>query len=88
MQAHPLAQDAGLISTSRRVGVDVGVQSAAPRMLAVVFGVTTIATMLGSVMVSFYGLSKLSLPQAERYSHALAGLTVLLCGGAIKLLGL
>ena len=56
--------------------------------VASVFGVVTIATMLASVMVSYYGLSKLSLPQVERYSHALAGLTILVCGGSIKFLGL
>ena len=57
-------------------------------VVAVVFGVTTISTMLASVMVAHYGLSRLSVPQAERYVHALAGLTILLCGGAIKFLGL
>ncbi|RKX35157.1 MAG: hypothetical protein DRP71_04590 [Verrucomicrobia bacterium] len=56
--------------------------------VAVLFGVTTIATMLASVMASFYGLSKLSLPKAERFSHALAGFTILLCGCAIMFLGL
>ncbi|MEA3362962.1 MAG: sulfite exporter TauE/SafE family protein [Thermodesulfobacteriota bacterium] len=56
--------------------------------VAMVFGLVTILTMFACVMVSYYGLSKVSLPHVERYSHALAGLTVLLCGGAIKFLGL
>lgn len=56
--------------------------------VALIFGLATIATMLGCVMVCHYGLSRLSFPQAEKYSHALAGLTILLCGGAIKFLGL
>lgn len=56
--------------------------------VALVFGVTTIATMLACVMASSYGLSRLSFPRAERYAHALAGLTILLCGGAIKFFGL
>lgn len=56
--------------------------------VAVVFGVVTIATMLACVMASYYGLSRVSFPQAGRYAHALAGLTILLCGGAIKFLGL
>ena len=56
--------------------------------VAAVFGIVTIATMLASVMVSYYGLAKLSFPQIQRYSHALAGLTILLCGGSIKFLGL
>ena len=55
--------------------------------VAVLFGVTTIATMLASVMASYYGLSKLSLPRAEMYLHAMAGFTILLCGGAIMFLG-
>lgn len=56
--------------------------------VAILFGVTTIATMLASVMASFYGLSRLSLPKAERYSHALAGFTILICGCTIMFLGL
>jgi hypothetical protein len=33
-------------------------------------------------------LSKLPLAKLGRYSHGLAGLAILLCGGAIKVLGL
>jgi sulfite exporter TauE/SafE len=61
---------------------------AAAGLVALIFGVTTVATMLVAVMVCYYGLSRFKFPQAERYSHALAGLTILLCGGAIKFLGL
>jgi len=57
-------------------------------LVASVFGLVTITTMLCIVLASFYGLSKLPLPQLGRYSHALAGLTILLCGGAIKFMGL
>lgn len=57
-------------------------------VVAMVFGLVTITTMLACVMASYVGLSKISFPRAERYSHALAGLTILLCGGAIKFLGL
>ena len=56
--------------------------------VALLFGATTIATMLASVMASYYGLSRLTLPKAERYLHALAGFTILLCGCAIMFLGL
>mgnify|MGYP000358995267 CR=1 FL=1 len=56
--------------------------------VGIVFGLVTIGTMLACVMVPYYGLSKISIPHAERYSHAAAGLTVFLCGGAIKFLGL
>lgn len=57
-------------------------------MVASIFGLTTIATMLCIVLASFYGLSSLPLRKIEKYSHALAGLTIFLCGGAIKFLGL
>jgi len=61
---------------------------AAAAMVAAVFATTTVATMVGCVMTCRYGLSRIAFPHAERYAHALAGLTILLCGGAIKLLGL
>ena len=57
-------------------------------IVASIFGVTTISTMLGIVLASSYGLSKLPVSRIEKYSHALAGLAILLCGGAIKFLGL
>jgi hypothetical protein len=57
-------------------------------MVAGVFGVTTIATMLVIVLAANYGLSKISIPKLERYSHALAGLSILICGAAVKFLGL
>lgn len=53
-----------------------------------IFGAITIGTMMSMVLASFYGLSKLPLPKLERYSHALAGFSIFLCGGAIKFLGL
>jgi nickel/cobalt exporter len=52
------------------------------------FGISTICTMLAVVMTSYFGLSRVRLGGLERYSYALAGLVVLLCGGAIKFLGL
>jgi nickel/cobalt exporter len=57
-------------------------------IVAAVFGSVTISTMLAAVLVSYYGLSKLPLHSFERYSHALAGLAIFLCGGAMKFLGL
>lgn len=57
-------------------------------LVAGVFGVATISTMLGIVLASFFGLARLPLARMERYTHALAGLTIFLCGGAIKWLGL
>ena len=56
--------------------------------VALVFGLTTIITMLGVVFIGSFGLMRLPLTNLEKYSHALAGLTIFLCGGAIKFLGL
>jgi len=57
-------------------------------IVAGVFGLATIGTMLAIVLSAFYGLSKIPFRGLERYSHAIAGLTIFLCGGAIKFLGL
>jgi hypothetical protein len=57
-------------------------------LVASIFGIVTISTMLAMVLASYYGLSKLPLHRIERYSHALAGLAILLSGIAIKFLGL
>ncbi len=53
-----------------------------------VFGVVTIGTMLGVVLVLRSGLARLPLGPIERYAHALAGLAILTSGGAMKLFGL
>ena len=52
------------------------------------FGIVTVATMMGLVLVGTEGLSHVSLRGAERYTHALAGGAILLCGVAIRFLGL
>ncbi len=57
-------------------------------VVATAFGVVTILTMLAMVLASYYGLSRLSLGRMGRYSHALAGFALLLCGVAVKFLGL
>ena len=57
-------------------------------IVALVFGLTTIFTMLGIVLASSYGLGRFNLGRLEKYSHAMAGLAILLSGGAVKFLGL
>lgn len=57
-------------------------------LVAAVFGVATISTMLVLVLTFSYGLVKLPLFRLERYSHAMAGLVIFFCGIAIKFLGL
>ncbi|MDP2366080.1 MAG: sulfite exporter TauE/SafE family protein, partial [Ignavibacteria bacterium] len=57
-------------------------------LVTTVFGITTIATMLGIVLLSLYGLKTISFPSIERYSHAIAGFLIFACGAAIVFLGL
>jgi len=52
------------------------------------FGAVTIATMFGIVIISSFGVNLMPLGKLERYSHALAGLAIFLCGVAIQFLGL
>jgi nickel/cobalt exporter len=52
------------------------------------FGLATVVTMLGLVTASLSGIKRLSFPRAQRYGHALAGITILLCGVGIRFLGL
>lgn len=56
--------------------------------VTVVFGTVTIGAMLSVVMILSKGISHVPLRRLERYTHALAGLTILLCGVAIQFLGL
>jgi sulfite exporter TauE/SafE len=53
-----------------------------------VFGIFTIATMLGVVLLSVAGVSFIPLTRLQRFSHAIAGATICLCGLAIQFLGL
>jgi len=57
-------------------------------LVSAVFAVTTVLTMLSIVFVSSSSLARINFGRIERYSHALAGLTIFLCGSAIKFLGL
>lgn len=57
-------------------------------IVALIFGVVTIGTMLTTVLVSYFGLKSIPVIKFERYSHALAGLAIFMCGAAMKFLGL
>lgn len=61
-----------------------------PDLIAVtgVFGIVTAGTMLGAVLLGRAGVNFLPLQKIQRYSHALAGATILLCGLAVLFLGL
>lgn len=52
------------------------------------FGFVTIATMMGAVLLMRSGLSLRIFDRAQRYTHAIAGLTILTCGLMIEFLGL
>jgi ABC-type nickel/cobalt efflux system permease component RcnA len=51
--------------------------------VTVVFSVVTIGTMMIMTFVALKGLSLFPLKRLDRYSHALAGLAIMLCGLAI-----
>lgn len=53
-----------------------------------VFAAATIATMLGVVLLSVTGAGFIQFPRLQRFSHVIAGTTILLCGMAIVFLGL
>jgi nickel/cobalt exporter len=57
-------------------------------MVTLVFGGVTILTMMAIVLLSTFGISFLPLGKVERYTHAIAGAAITLCGAAIVFLGL
>lgn len=57
-------------------------------LVTLVFGSATIATMMAVVMLSIAGVSLTGLARLQRFSHAVAGATICLCGLAIVFLGL
>lgn len=57
-------------------------------LVAGVFGTITIMTMLSIVLVSYFGIRIVPMKSMERYTHAMAGGCIFLCGMAIQFLGL
>ena len=57
-------------------------------IVAIVFGLITIGTMLSVVLLAYFGISRLPMHRFQRYAHALAGLAIFLCGVAVTFLGL
>lgn len=53
-----------------------------------VFGVATLATMMGAVFLASYGLSFISIKPLEKYTHTIAGMVIFLSGMAMQVLGL
>lgn len=56
--------------------------------VVIAFAMATIATMLAVVYLASRGIERLPLDTAERYSHALAGAALSLCGLGVVFLGL
>jgi nickel/cobalt exporter len=56
--------------------------------VSIVFSVITILTMLALVLLASYGLNFVRLGKLEKYTHVIAGATILLSGMAILYLGL
>ena len=57
-------------------------------LVVAVFGITTIGTMTVVATALIFGLDLVPVKGLERWSHALAGLAIVLSGGAIQFLGL
>ncbi|MHC4170390.1 MAG: sulfite exporter TauE/SafE family protein, partial [Planctomycetota bacterium] len=57
-------------------------------MVTSVFAATTVATMLGAVLLARAGVSFLPMAKLQRFTHVIAGATICLCGLAIQFLGL
>lgn len=57
-------------------------------MVTGVFGVVTLMTMTAAVMIIVMGMGGLKLKRFERFNHAVAGGTILLCGLSIAFLGM
>ena len=57
-------------------------------LVAAVFSIVTILTMMTVVLVTSFGMNLIPLKRMERFSHALAGGAIFLSGMAIQFLGL
>lgn len=57
-------------------------------LVATVFSIVTILTMVAIVLFGYWGVSFLKLGKLERFTHAIAGATISLSGLAIMFLGL
>ncbi len=57
-------------------------------LVTFVFSIVTIMTMLGIVVLLSLGTNLLPMGRLERYTHAIAGATICLCGIVIQFLGL
>ena len=57
-------------------------------MVTVVFGLVTVMTMTVAVMIVSLGINTIKLRRFERFNHAVAGTTILVCGLSVAFLGI
>jgi nickel/cobalt exporter len=57
-------------------------------LVATAFSITTIITILAAVGILTAGVSLIPLGKLERYTHAMAGFSLVICGVAIRFIGL
>jgi ABC-type nickel/cobalt efflux system permease component RcnA len=57
-------------------------------LVATVFSLTTILTMIGMVLLPLFGLKMLPMIFLERYMHAVTGFTIFICGIGIEFINL
>ena len=57
-------------------------------LVTLTFALVTIGTMLGAVLIGMTGVNLLPLSKVARFTHALAGASICLCGLAMQFLGL
>ncbi|MBN1765092.1 MAG: sulfite exporter TauE/SafE family protein [Sedimentisphaerales bacterium] len=57
-------------------------------LVTAVFGIITITTMMGMVLFASTGIKFVPAAKIQKYTHAIAGATICLCGLAIQFLGL
>lgn len=56
-------------------------------LLIAVYTFFTLATMLVMVLLGYYGISFFKAEKAEKYMHALAGMTIFICGAGMVFMG-
>ena len=56
--------------------------------ISAIFGLTTILTMMAMVLATLKGFDFVPMHKVHRYTHAIAGFTIFVCGISIEFLGL
>jgi hypothetical protein len=56
-------------------------------LLILVYTIFTLLTMVVMVMLGYYGIKFLRVEKSEKYMHALAGMTIFICGAGMVWMG-